>query len=366
MKTLRIVLAEDRETLDMPSIGGWVMHPDGATLIVFRPDQAKLVFIDTIAGRELKRIEPPTRPDILAVQGKRLFVATQEASTVHVVDLDSGKSLKEIKMPGGVLDLVCHPKKGLLYAVTSKSDSIVTIDPEAGSSSVLEVSDGFLEKILKARNIPAIRARRFKCLLVSVAVDPNNADTFYAVCKLVQIARVSVLAKCTIKGKTIEAIAVNQSAAQPSTLLPLPLLRVSGDGKKVGVAGQKISLLAADDVSTPAGTVGGEATGNPRDLAFHPVLNLGATEMNGASFGGGGRWGTRLHLFNSKTLVEITTFDLTPGTTPQKPSRLLTFGARGTKLLYHDSTKGQLRLIPLALSNSDRTALTKFYAGKRK
>jgi hypothetical protein len=171
-------------------------------------------------------------------------------------------------------------------------------------------------------------------------------------------------------------------------------VRVSVDGKRVGVtagdgyipktgpdvlrSGKPVGLFSAKDINTLAGivTCGIQGTGGcgmPRDLAFHPVLDLGATEECGGSTDTDkpkyvGTAGTRLHLFNSKSLAELTTFFF-----PRKQStnwhsdKLLTFGARGTKLIYYDANGDvQLRFIPLPLNDKQKEALAKAYppAGK--
>jgi hypothetical protein len=70
--------------------------------------------------------------------------------------------------------------------------------------------------------------------------------------------------------------------------------------------------------------------------------------------------GTVLHLFNCTSLLE-TTYKLPctlNGNLCRLPAgRLLTFGARGTKLLYYDWTTGYLRSIPLTLTDKDKAAL---------
>src|SRR5271170_3565037 len=89
--------AEDLNVeLALPRIGGWVVLPDGVTLIVALPDDEKLAYIDTVAGKELKRVKLPFKPDRLAVQGKRLFASVEGVGSVHVLDLESGADRKAI------------------------------------------------------------------------------------------------------------------------------------------------------------------------------------------------------------------------------------------------------------------------------
>jgi hypothetical protein len=85
--------------LALANLGGWVMLPDGVTLIVSLPEQAKLVYLDTVAFKEIKRVDLTFKPAALAYQGKQLFAAVQGAALLHILDLESGEDKKEIKFP---------------------------------------------------------------------------------------------------------------------------------------------------------------------------------------------------------------------------------------------------------------------------
>jgi hypothetical protein len=183
----------------------------------------------------------------------------------------------------------------------------------------------------------------------------------------------SVLVKYAVRGKALEVVGVNPVAALLDTAAR-PLVRVSGDGRRVGVVSNQgyapaplprggggqfdrrgVGLFAANNVNSLEGiarcvspvTVGGM----PHDLAFHSVLKLGAAEAVG-----------QLHLFNSKSLIEITTYLPLIGGARKPSARLLTFGARGTKLVYYEPIHGYLYLIPLTLTDQDKEALAKAYA----
>jgi hypothetical protein len=175
-----------------------------------------------------------------------------------------------------------------------------------------------------------------------------------------------------IQGSQVRAAGVNDNAATNGYLV-----RVSADGKRVGVVGgggyrpppggggtappYGIALFSTDDVNSLTGVV--EVGAYPHDLAFHPVLDIGVAEQSARP--------PTLHVFNSKSLAQINTIPVAPpgggprrapAAGPQIPGRLLTFGARGTKVLYYDhSSGGALRSIPLQLSEKDRQALDKAY-----
>ena len=148
-------------------------------------------------------------------------------------------------------------------------------------------------------------------------------------------------------------------------------MRVSGDGQRVGVIGG-VAGISLSDVNSRTGAlrqVSAFPASNgayrnvyssfyPGDLAFHPVLGLGVAEENQQTQ-------TVLHLFSWKALEEKTTFTLSANRTSNDlnpASGLLTFGARGTKLLYYDRRTGYLRSMPLTLTDKDKEALAKAYS----
>ncbi len=383
---------DDPNALPLPDVGGWVMLPDGVTLIVGLPD-GKLDYIDTVAVKEIKRVEAPVRADHIAVQGYRLFVGTDGGNVVHVLDRDSGEDKKEIKLPeGGLMDLVCCAEKGPVYAGLAKDNRIASIDPESGAVTLLEPRGKNPLQFLNKDGTPQNPPRYFAADLIGLAVDPNHGDTLYAVYALGgrKGSGTAVLGKFTVQGKALEGVGVNQEAARGDPGHDdSPVVRVSGDGKKVGVADgygyraavgapspdRRMGVFDADDVSSLAGLVtcgikGFQGWGKGRDMAFHPVLDLGAVEEANATSinvtGGNGQWLTRLHLFNSKSLAEVATFELPYNLNGNPGGRLLTFGGRGTKLIYYDGSQGMLRLIPLTLTDKEKDVLAKAYPAEGK
>ncbi len=358
LQTYFIDVQENTEnTLAMPAPGGWVMLPDGVTLIVSQPDRAQLVYVDTAAVKETKRVDLEFKPGPLAFQGDKLFAAAQGSSLVYVLDLMTGDVKKEVKVSGGpVLALACHPRQGLLYASTGER-RVLAIDPEAGTAGATPAQGMYL------------------------AVDPVNGDALYTgiqgqikdtiefrdlgggrvVLQSGRSGENALLLKYAVKGDTLTPVGANDNAATNGACL-----RVSPDGKKVGIPGgggyrprsgtagkgYAVALFSTDDVKSLAGVV--ECGAYPQNLAFHPVLDLGVVDQSGST----------LHLFNSKSLVEVGTIPFsTEGQTPGPRSDLLTFGARGTKVVYHDRRGGgaYLRFLPLTVSDKDREALDKAY-----
>ena len=364
-------------SLPLPAIGGWVMLPDGVTLVVGLPN-GKLAYIDTVAVKEVKQVEAPVRPDHIAVRGGQLFVATAEGNVVHVLDRESGEAKKEIKLPDGLSKygsaiLVCHPAKGPVYAVLAKGNRIAAIDPESGAVTVQEPLGKEPLRLLKKDGTPEKPPQYWSAFLWNLAMDPNQSDALYAVYRANdRQGNFGVLAKYIRKGKALELVGFYQGAASGDSGLLGPVVRVSGDGKKVGVANSReLAVFSAADVRTLAGRVKcctpgfhGQV-GRAGELAFHPVLDLGAVEeTNAANSPQGVPAMAQLHLFSSKSLGDLATFDV-PNGSDQTPSRkLLTFGGRGTTLIYLDSK--ELRFIPLTLSDKDKEALAKAYGGEPK
>ncbi len=371
---------KDPKSLPLPDLTGWAMLPDGVTLIVGLAD-GTLVYIDTVAAKELKRVKAPVRPDILAAQGKRLFVALKGGKVVRVLDRDSGEDLKkEISLPDGDLTaLFSGPEPGPVYAALPKG--LAVVDADAGAAKYMELQ-GQPPPIPGMKTLP--NGVAFdpigKMPPTALAFDPNHADTLYAV---YMAGGNAALAKFTIKGDGLTWVGFNYTAGRlVNGALPDSVsVGVSHDGKFVGVsasgsyrppgeaplpAGEAaVGVFTADDISAHAESVACGVV--PRDLAFHPVLDLGVAEE--AWLGPTGR---HLHLFNSTSLVEVARFDIPHPTTNPGASmgaRLLTFGGRGTRLIYYDGTHGVLHLIPLlssdkvTLSDKDKEALAKACPG---
>jgi predicted Zn finger-like uncharacterized protein len=373
--SFRIAVEEDAgSAVALPNPGGWVMLRDGVRLIVALPAQARLAYIDTVAHKELRRVEVPFKPGVLAYQGDRLFAAVEGAARLYVLDLDTGAVRKEVKVPDGpIADMTCHPDKGLVYATTT-TRRIVAIDPDAGTAR-------------------ATRARG-----MFVAIDPVKGDTLYSgiqpdiqdvlVIKELSKGRFTLqagvrgdralLARMQVSGGGLRVVGVNANAAVNGCVV-----RVSPDGKSVTVVGRGgyrappggtggsfpaygVGLFDADDVTSLSGVA--EVGAYPQDLAFHPVLELAVAEQEGVITRGPGTAapGRALHLFHSKSLAAVRTVTVAsagpaapPGPDMRRAGRILTFGGRGTKLLYYD--QGSLRAIPLELSDKDRRALARAY-----
>src|SRR5262249_45204739 len=124
--------------------GGWVMLPDNVTLVVSQPEKAELVYFDTVADRQVKRVECDFQPGPLAVQGETLFAAARGSSQVYSLDARTGKVRKEYGLGSdAVAHLACGAKDGLLYASTAKF-TVLAVDPATGAGPPTRAQGPFL------------------------------------------------------------------------------------------------------------------------------------------------------------------------------------------------------------------------------
>jgi len=159
----------------------------------------------------------------------------------------------------------------------------------------------------------------------------------------------------------LQLIRMNAAVKPSGTFYPLSL---SSNGKSIGITdGHQLDLLSTADLKTRTGTI---ACSGAADLAFHPVLEMAAVE--GDNGDGGQSKRTALYIFNTKSLTQVNRFPLGAGPIAKSPpaGRLLTFGARGTTLLYYDWLQGgYLRSFPVTLTPDDKKALAKVYGNQQ-
>jgi hypothetical protein len=331
---------------------GWVTAADGKTLILSNSDRAELVFVDTEAEKESKRVTLEFKPAALTVQNKKLIAVAKGSAIVHVLDTETGKELGEIQAGSDpIVSLACHPTKGKVYAASARYD-IIGID------------------IASNRAVPTSAKGLF------LAVDPVKADCVYAGIQgqirdtvvgqvnpngSVRVQRASSgeharLYKYSIEGDRLKQVGQNENAATNGYMMS-----VSADGRQIAVVGgggyrpkdgktggYVIAVFDTKDVSTVLGQIEFSGMGHPRNVAFHPLLNLGVAE-NGSE---------NLVAFNGKSLAEVQALPVTNaiGGLPN----VLTFGAGGRKVVYFsdDHTAKGLRFFELTLNDDQKKALS--------
>jgi DNA-binding beta-propeller fold protein YncE len=90
-------------TLPLPAPGGWVLSPDGETLIVSSPKTAEIIYIDTSKEKEVKRVKVNFQPAALALRGSSLYAVAKGSSLLYVLDAQTGQSKEQIRVPGDKL-----------------------------------------------------------------------------------------------------------------------------------------------------------------------------------------------------------------------------------------------------------------------
>ena len=353
-------LAPAETSLKVPPIAAGIVLPDGQTLVVSVPTKGTLIYIDTTADKEIKRVEVDFQPTLLAAQGKNLFVGAKGSGTIHVLEADSGKEVKTIKVPGeALIALACHPVKGLLYSVNS-NDEVFAIDAETGEAS----KTGARGQLLVVD--PAEAA--FVCTGIQKPIKERLVIRGRTV-SLEKANRRAIMAKYKVDGKNLIPEAANDNAAINGNSLA-----VSGDGKQVAMSGgggwesktsatrhYAITFFDTSDLTTQLGQV--ETGPYPRAVAFHPVLNLGAAYHNGVA--------NEILVFNSKSYITKDTIDAGKEGGMVGGS-LLTFGGRGTKLIFATipfpvpgaaagKDESEIKFVPLKLTDAEKETLEKSY-----
>jgi DNA-binding beta-propeller fold protein YncE len=333
------------------------MLPDNKTFVVSIATKATLIYFDTVADKETKRVEVEFQPTILAAQGNKLFVGTKGTATVHVLDAATGKEEKEIKVPGEPLQaLGCHPKKGLLYAVNTNNE-VFSLDAEKGTATKTKAKGQLLA--VDSGEGKFVYTGIQKPIRDQLVIDGRPGQKLTV--SFAQANLRAVMLKYEVDGSDLKPIAVNDNAAINGRALA-----VSGDGKKIAMAGgggwrsktdpkanYAVAVFDTDDMQTLSGQV--ETGAYPSGIAFHPVLNLGAAYKDGH--------GAEIFLFSAKSFATKENIKVKSGA----GTNILTFGGQGAKVIFAPMPgiggEGQstIEFLPIPLTDQDREALKKAY-----
>jgi Tol biopolymer transport system component len=341
---------------------GWVMTPDNVTLIVSIPYRAELIYIDTVAGKELKHVSLDFKPAELAVRGKDLIALQKGSSLLHVLDLQTGKHKKEVRVGNDFLEHVtCRTDGGPVFVSNSKK-VVYAIKPETGVVVPTAAMGLFLAINPKGTILYTGTQNPIREHLV-IRRSGRNATI-----SLAKSGLNATIAQYALRGGKATLMAINTNASINGSCL-----RLSPDGRRIALPGaggfqsgdRRTYGIAVWDALKPETLLGQVEMGGayPKDIAFHPVLKLGV-----------GRRNTDIvQVFNSKSFAEVKTF-----TVPSRPGalvpQLLTFGGKGTKVLVvvpppgrgrpgldEEKAETRLHLLPLELNDDDRAALEKAY-----
>jgi DNA-binding beta-propeller fold protein YncE/DNA-directed RNA polymerase subunit RPC12/RpoP len=331
----------------LPPAGGAVMLNDGKTLVVAITGQATLVYIDTVANKELKRVEVEVEfaPASLVVQGNQLIASTKGSSTVHVLAAADGKLIRTIKVTGEPIKaLACNPSKGLIYA-TNTADEVIAINPATGTSN----------KTAARGQMLAVGAADRKFVYTGIQKPIRDTLVFQDQGNQVRVTsrRSGInggLLQFEVQGDDLRPITMNDNAADNGRFIA-----VSADGKLAAMAGGGgwkskndpkrnycIAIFDTSDMKTMVGQI--ETEPFPAAIAFHPTLSLGAAFNT-----------TVVSVFSTKSFTKKDTFKIQqPG-----PALFLGFGANGTKVIYcpEGGTNCITQIFPITLSDKDKAAL---------
>jgi hypothetical protein len=337
------------------------MTPDNTTLIVSVPSAAQLVYYDTVANREIKKVNVDFQPTVLALQGRTLFAGARGSAIVHALDADSGKESGTINIPGPPLQaLACHPAQGNLFAANTEN-RVFCLNPQQGTATPTTARGAQL------------------------AVDPQTGAFLYTGTPIPFRDQMEVrdgpggsliftfdkkggratLLKYAIQDTALKLVAGNDNGAINGKGMAL-----SPDGTRLAMAGgggwrsktdpkanYAIAVFGTADLQTMLGQV--EVGPFPENIAFHPALDLGVAQRGGPE--------TQLLVFQGKSLAVRQTLKA-PGGFGGLDQGLLTFGGRGTKVIFSGSAgpgggNRTLHFYPLELGDEDRAALARAYGG---
>jgi outer membrane protein assembly factor BamB len=317
-----------------------------------------LVYYDLLKDKEVKRVEVDFQPTLLTVQGARLFAGTKGAATVHVLDAETGKESKAIKVPGEPLQaLACHPAKGLLYGVNTNNE-VYAIDPDKATATKTKAKGQLLAIDADGKHVYTGIQKPIKDAIVLERGDGGKTKVYFA-----QDNLRAMMLKYAVEDSDLKLEAVNDNAAINGRGLCL-----SPDGKRIAMAGgggwrsqtdpkanYSVAVFDTEDMTSLLGQV--ETGPYPSAAAFHPVLNLGVAYRDNVEAG-------ELLPFNAKSFAKK---GAAIKTSNGGSSATLLFGGQGTKVIFVGQGVGPLNkeavveIYPLPLTDQDKEALKKAY-----
>lgn len=285
---------------DLPAMGGGAGSPDGAKLVVALTAKTELVFIDAVAGKELKRVALEFQPTVVAWGDKVLFVGQKGSGVVHILDAESGKEVATGKTESPIRNLVMV--KGVCFT-SSTNRQVFAVD--AKGTVTKPGAEGTF--IAAAPNGDFL----YTCVDGKATTDVYK----YAVSGV-------KLTKQTEFFRSLRASLINVQG-----------LQVTSDGKAFGVvagggwADQEkkkhygVPIYNTEDMKSQLGEL--ETGPFPSGFAVHPSEPL--------LFASSGKDGS---IFNGKSYAPIQKFDAPKQAAGATPPSVLAFVAKGKKLAW--------------------------------
>ncbi len=363
--------------LSLPAPGGWVLSPDGETLIISSPKTAEIIYIDTSKEKEIKRVKVNFQPSALALRGSSLYAVAKGSSVLYVLDAQTGKSKEQIRGPGETLvQLACHPSAGPLFA-TNDQFEVLALKMGTSKFEKTEAQGNFLAVDPKGDFLYTGTQKPIKDVLV-LSRGPRNSVN-------VGVAKTNINStnvKYSLKSEKMEPVAMKGNAAINGRALAVSRdgqkIALAGGGGTQGKSGKRVYAIAVYDTSDLETKLGEVETGAyPSSVSFHPVLDIGVAEKSGGD--------RELLLFDASSFTVIKTMAFKTKGGAASEAGLLTFGGRGTKLIYYppgapvaprgssgrgasrarseagQDQQGQLHFIPLELTDDQKAALAKAF-----
>lgn len=296
--------AEDAK-FDLGAMGGGAVSPDGVTLVVSLTAKAELVFFDTDAGKETKRVSVDFQPTVLAWGDKVVFAGQKGSGVVHVIDAATGKELGAGKAESPVRNMVVV--KNVCFASTSNRQ-VVAIDAK-GNTTKLDAQGTFIAADAKGDFV-------YTCIDGKATTD---------------------VMKFAVKGTKLTQQKEFFRSLRAS-LINVQGMGVSADGKAFGVvagggwADQErkkhygVPLYSTEDMKSQLGEL--ETGPYPSGFAVHPdqPLLFACTGKDGS-------------VFNAKSFVSIQKITAPTSTAGAASPPVLVFVAKGKKLAWGANSK---------------------------
>jgi hypothetical protein len=308
-------------------MGGYAVSPDNSTLVVSLTAKTELVYYDTVAGKETKRVTLEFQPTQMVWGDKVLFVGQKASGIIHIVDATSGKELATGNANTAVRNLTVA--KGICFASTSNRE-VHAIDAK-GKSTKTSAQGTF------------------------IAADPKGEFVY----TVIDGKATTDITKYAVNGSQLTATGLFFRSLRAS-LINVKGMGVSMDGKQFGVVAgggwsdlerkrhYSVPLYSTEDMKSQLGEL--ECGAYPSGMAVHPVLPL--------IFACNGKDGA---VFNAKSYAAGQKFTSPRDAAPS----VLAFVGRGQKLAWGTSgDAGVLKLYDLELTKDHQAALSKAFPGK--
>ncbi len=294
----------DDAKFDLPAMGGFAVSSDGGTLVVSLTAKKQLVYIDTVAGKEDKKVSVEFQPTQMAWGDKVLFAAEKGSGVVHVLDTDTGKDLGTGKCDSPVRNLVVV--KGVCF-VSTTNRTVYAID-DKGTLTKTDAKGTF------------------------IAADPKG-DFVYTV---IDGRATTDVTKYAVKDTKLTA-EKDFFRSLGASLINVQSVQISADGKAFGVVAgagwadkdrkrhYAIPLYSTEDMKSQVGEL--ETGPYPSGFTVHPdePFMFACTGKEGS-------------IFSAKSFESVQKIaapkEVNGATTPS----VLTFVAKGKKLAWGTTT----------------------------